>query len=108
MMKRELGCAHRSERGQSVVVMAVGLAALLLVVAGVAFAGVALVTSNTMAHPQGGGVLFGMIEARDVTEVMEEALPRPTATPGLGAIVGNQVYLVDPQGVNTLAEGNAP
>jgi hypothetical protein len=43
-----------------------------------------------------------MIEPEDVSGVMEETIASPTATPSLGAIVGNQVYLVDPVGVNTM------
>jgi hypothetical protein len=47
-------------------------------------------------------MFFGMIEPEDVSGVMEETIASPTATPSLGAIVGNQVYLVDPVGVNTM------
>jgi hypothetical protein len=95
---------YRSERGQSMVVVAASLAALLLLVVGVAFIAMAIFTSTAVQDPDQGGMLFGMIAPEDVSGVMEEAMPYPTATPSLGAIVGNQVYLVDPAGANTLAE----
>jgi hypothetical protein len=108
-MKSEAQTNHpyRSERGQSMVVVAVGLAALLLLVVGVAFIAMAIFTSSAVQDPDQGGMLFGMIAPEDVSGVMEEAMPYPTATPSLGAIIGNQVYLVDPAGANTLAETGA-
>jgi hypothetical protein len=104
MKTKQLSCnpnPKRSERGQSMVVVAVSLAALLLLVVGGAFITMAFFTSSAVTDPD-QGVLFGLIEPEDVTGVMEETIASPTATPSLGAIVGNQVYLVDPVGVNTL------
>jgi hypothetical protein len=102
MKNTQLSCTkNRSERGQSMVVVAVSLAALLLLVVGAAFISMAFFTSSAVMDPE-QGMLFGMIEPEDVTEVMEETITSPTATPSLGAIVGNQVYLVDPVGVNTM------
>jgi hypothetical protein len=108
MKTTQLSCSpKRSERGQSMVVVAVSLAALLLLVVGAAFITMAFFTSTAVSDPE-QGMFFGMIEPEDVSGVMEETIASPTATPSLGAIVGNQVYLVDPVGVNMLESSVAP
>ena len=95
----------RSERGQSVVVVSLGLAAVLLLVVGLIMASMAIFTSYAMNDPDKSSVLSEWVDSTDkFSEVMENPIAQPTATPGLGAIVGNQVYLVDPVGVNTLAD----
>ncbi len=96
-----------SERGQSVVVVAVSLAALLLLMTGAVFVSMAFFASTAAQNPDQGGAIFSMIEPEDISGVVDEALPHATATPSLGAIVGDQVYLVDPVCANTLNQGTA-
>jgi hypothetical protein len=103
MNTKPISKQKRSERGQSVVVMSVSLAALLLLVAGLVMASMAMFTSYAMNDPEKSSVISEWVDTTDnFTDVMQNPIAQPTATPGLGAIVGNQVYLVDPVGVNTL------
>ena len=65
----------------------------------------AVILSCRMDDPEKSSALSEWIDTTDEFSAdMEEIVVNPTATPSLGAIVGNQVYLVAPVGANTLAE----
>ena len=95
----------QSESGQSVLVVSVGLAAALLLVTGLVMASMAFLTSYAMNDPEKSGVITEWVDTTDgFSHAMEDAFVSPTAAPSLGAIVGNQVYLVDMEDVNANAE----
>ena len=86
------------------VIVAVSMAALVLLATGVVMASLALFTSSAIQDPDKSSVLSDWVDTTDgFTEVMEEAIVHPTATPCLGAVVGNQVYLAEPVEFYTLA-----
>ena len=98
----------RSERGQSMLVVSVSLAAILLLVAGMVMASMALFTSYAMNDPEKSSVISEWVDTTDgLSHAMEDAIAQPTATPSLGAVAGNQTYKLDTTGSYTQIDFNS-
>ena len=94
----------RSESGQSILVVSVSLAALVLLVSGAMIFSAALFTSYAVRDPEKSQAFSQWLDSADISETLTQAVDNKPASPSLGAIVGNQVYLVDPVGVSLLDE----
>lgn len=100
---------NRSERGQSVVMVAIGMTVLLLLVTGVLFFSVAFFTSTTMQQSDQEGPFFSLIAPEDISGVVTDVVGiDSTPTPGLGAVVGNQMNRLDVGEANVTMETDSP
>ena len=81
---------------------------MLLLVAGGIMASMAVFTSYAMNDPEKSSVISEWVDTTDgFSQAMGDAIAHPAATPSLGAVAGNQVYMFDPTGSTTHIEFNS-